>query len=86
MKKHYNYFCSLFISSVFVIFSAFFSATVAFAAEDKKSESFSKGTTALIMIAVFIAAAICSAFITFKVKKNKISRSDETSSDNEKDK
>ncbi len=86
MKKHEHYIYSFIFSAVLAVCISFSSAANVFAAQDEKNNSISKGTTAFIMIAVFIATAVCTAFITFRIKKKNISRSAGSSSKEEEDK
>ncbi|HNZ98327.1 hypothetical protein [Ruminococcus sp.] len=83
MKKYSNHILSAFMSAIFAFSSLFLLNENSFAAQSEKSGSISKGTTAVIMIAIFIITAACTAFITFKVRKKKTSYPTEASSDKE---
>ncbi|WP_295095316.1 hypothetical protein [Ruminococcus sp.] len=54
---------------------------IAFASDGNADNGFSKGLTAVIMIALFIGAATAAAFISYKVKVRKLRGNNDNSTD-----
>ena len=86
MKIFSNKILSVLLSAMFAFSVLSLLTENAFAAQSEKSGSVSKGTTAIIMIAIFIITAVCTAFITFKIRKKKSDSSSELTSHEEKEK
>lgn len=73
------------ISAAFLTVFLLTNGLNAFAADSSGKTSISKGMTAFIMVIIFIATALITGFITFKLRKNKLRQSaDENSSENDK--
>ena len=73
------------LSAFTIAFLSFSSCTNAFAAEASNKTDIPKSIIICIMLAVFIITAVIAGFVSFKIKKNSISRSEKNSSEETKD-
>ena len=85
MKKISNIIFSGFFSAFFTVYSLINIGGNAFAAQSENTGGVSKGAAAFIMITVFIATAVITAFITFRIKKKKFNASASVPSDDRKE-